>query len=70
MYMLDFYKTPNFYIDVDNVEEIVTILKEYQVEEIAKDKEWFSEMYLELVEEYPRVLHLELVLERILVSII
>lgn len=70
MYMLDFYKTPNFYIDVDNVEEIVTILKEYKVEEIAKDKEWFSEMYLELVEEYPRVLHLELVLERILVSII
>ena len=67
-----FYLSENFgfYKDVDNVAEIQTLFKQYEIEIIAKDISHYSDMYLDLVDEHPTIANLELVMERILVYLL
>ena len=59
-----------FYKDVDNVAEIQTLFKQYEIEIIAKDSSHYSEIYLDIVEENLTIANLELVMERILVYLL
>lgn len=61
-----FYISEKFYKDVENVKEIQTLFKEYDIEEIAKDIEHYSAMYGDLVAEHPHIPNLEKVMERML----
>ncbi len=61
----------DLYKNVNNQDEIDSILKEYEIEiENETDVEFFNELIYGIVEDYPMVRNLETVLERILIYLV
>ena len=58
----------HFYKNIPNRVQIESILKPYDMKECMSDSEFFGEFYLDLVDEYPNVPNLQMVLERMLVA--
>ena len=61
----------DFYKDISNHIEIKDILKKYEIAyEKEMDVEFFDELMNGIEEDYPKVLNLNVVLERILVYLV
>ena len=58
----------DFYKNIPNRVQIEFILKPYDIKECMADSEFFGEFYWDLVDEYPNVPNLQIVLERMLVA--
>tara|TARA_B100000795_G_scaffold222359_1_gene177252 strand:+ start:1301 stop:1504 length:204 start_codon:yes stop_codon:yes gene_type:complete len=60
----------DFYKNIKNHLEIKEILQKYEIDEKEKDVEFFDKLITGISEDYPDVLNLTVVLERILVFIV
>jgi len=61
----------DFYKDIDNHLQIKAVLEQFEIEyENENDVEFFDELMSGILEEYPTVQNLKVVLDRILVHIV
>jgi hypothetical protein len=58
----------NFYKDILNRAQIEAVFEPYEMDECMSDTEFFGEFVEDLVDEYPNILNLRTVLERMLVA--